>query len=229
MLKRMGRTVTQTIAILSVIRVADLIGMLVCLASVLPWCWPTMSHSLRSMTAVVVGLTCTVIFGLTVALANLQHVLCWLNRLGNSGLNRWLPKYHWMVGRVESFHITLRTLSGRAVLACCVTTLVAWFTMTVSAALLFGPLLHIPGNAWIHMGSALVVSLSSLVPIQGWAGLGTIEAVSVLVFTAMLPIKPQQALSYGVAIHTVQLAWTVLLFPIGLAIGRWNTVAGRRR
>jgi uncharacterized membrane protein YbhN (UPF0104 family) len=124
----------------------------------------------------------------------------------------------WLAGRIDDLHQTVRALRPAQLAG-------AIFATGVIAALTsaFGvmvSLLTVP-----HIGlPALIVAcaampLVSQVPVQGFAGIGTSEAILVAVFV-LTGLSKTEALSLGIAAHVYQLVLVSVVGLIGFALAR---------
>jgi len=217
MLKRDGVEMVQTVAVLLVVRVLDFVVLLLCLGASTWFAWNDLPDVLRTSAPTVFGVGSAIVLGIAVAYGSRSYSVALLARALASRLTGWLPQREWLVDRLGSFHVGVNQLSRRRMLQAFMLSICIWTITCATIIPLYGPLLAIPGSAAVHIVLALLISFLTMIPIQGWAGIGTVEAISVVVLTT-IDMTSEQALVTGLSLHAIQIAIVVLFGAMGLAL-----------
>lgn len=217
--RREGVSIAHSLGMLMVVRLLDLAALLACLLLGLAACWHELTGAAQRFAAVATGAGAAIVGVLAMAVLSHRAALGLVQRfLHHSRLGN-VPRREWIAGRVRSLDDGFASLTRGDVARATCWSILAWAIGCLAVVILWGPLLRIPGSPAAHVGLALVMSLLSQIPVQGWAGLGTAEAIAVLVLTAA-GVSRQDALVDGLMMHAVQLLSTAVLLPLGLIVRR---------
>ncbi|MBF0310917.1 MAG: flippase-like domain-containing protein [Magnetococcales bacterium] len=126
---------------------------------------------------------------------------------------RWLPRREWLIGRLMVFGEGLTRVQGKRLLAALLASLLVWLTGSMTMAWVIVTLGAERPLTLVLLGT-VVSSLLGQVPVQGFAGIGTVEGVFVLAFVA-LGWEAGWALNCSLLLHALLLGACLLYGMLG--------------
>ena len=219
MLKREGVRVTESLALLVLTRWLDTLAVVVLLTIAMILFWPELPTALQRCWPAVAVAACLATLLLVTGLGVRQPTVrrrasLWATRFQSVSGRGW----PWLIRHLGDGYRTFSTVPWPTLLAGAVVTLGLWVfsvAFNVIFCIHFAPQLQWPAVTVV----VLLAPLINHLPVRGLAGIGTTEAIAVLIFS-LAGMHPTEALVLGLWGHICNFALIAAAGLVGLAL-RW--------
>ncbi len=205
--KKRGVPVTQAAASLVAARIFDLVSVVLLFFIALMISWNSLPVFFTNLTPYVIGLLVAISVGLLLIMLFAKKFLVWFRALCK---NKFIAN---LVDKITDFteHFC-KNHSKRKLLMLFVTSIFLWICQFLVIYSIFADILQI--SFWYIIMGALAVIFSTVMPVQGIAGFGSIEGAWALAFIA-LGVSKELAIASGFVYHFVFIGYFVTLGIVG--------------
>lgn len=219
MLQREGVRVTESLALLVLTRLLDTLAVVLLLTTTMVLFWSGLPAGLQRCWPAVAVAACLAILLLVAGLGVRQPIV-------RRQASRWATRFPfafgrgtpWLIRNLRDGYRTFITVPWPTLAAGAVATLALWVfsvAFNVVFCISFAPQLEWPTMTVV----VLLLPLINHLPVRGLAGIGTTEAIAVLVFS-LAGMHATEALALGLWGHICNFALIAAAGLIGLAL-RW--------